>query len=121
MFSISYSTELLFILFFNRYIFQYNNNTEFRTFFGKGLPSKNSIYVPKIGELVFGFFAFRIHPFLGDHLENGRRVRRRCRLYVSLVKYILNQLKENTYSPLFILFFYDLNIILYYVYIQVRT
>jgi hypothetical protein len=54
-------------------------------------------------------------------LENGRRVRRRCRLYVSLVKYILNQLKENTYSPLFILFFYDLNIILYYVYIQVRT
>ena len=42
--------------------------------FEKGPPSKNSIYVPKMGELVFGFFAFRIHPFLGDHLENGRIV-----------------------------------------------
>ena len=36
--------------------------------FEKGPPPKNSIYVPKMGELVFGFFAFRIHPFLGDLL-----------------------------------------------------
>ena len=37
--------------------------------FEKGPPPKNSIYVPKMGELVFGFFAFRIHHFFGDLLN----------------------------------------------------
>ena len=40
-----------------------------RTSFRKCPPMKNSIYVPKMGELVFDFFAFRIHPFLGDLLN----------------------------------------------------
>jgi len=40
-----------------------------RTSSVKRPPMKNPIYVPKIGGLVFGFFTFRIHPFLGDLLN----------------------------------------------------
>ena len=39
------------------------------TSFRKCPTMKNPIYVPKMGGLVFGFFAFRIHPFFGDLLN----------------------------------------------------
>ena len=66
-----------------RITFLINKGLLFSVMFLKVASIENSIYVPKMVELVFDFFAFRIHPFFGDVLKNVR-----SRFYTNVFKFL---------------------------------
>ena len=69
MFAILCPIELLFILFFNRYIFQYINNTENRDIFQKMSYNEKSDLCPKNGGACFRLFRISYTPLFGGSFE----------------------------------------------------